>query len=77
MGIFMAINMKSYNPFDYLETKVEINDYMNNAYMDGYPRVFLVSPWGIYRRNREILYKYLAGEGNPKFSAISRVIKTL
>ncbi|TAA73937.1 MAG: hypothetical protein CDV28_1489 [Candidatus Electronema aureum] len=37
----MAIEMKSYNPFDYLETKDEINDYLNNAYMDGYPRVFL------------------------------------
>ena len=39
----MAIEIKTYNPFDYLETKEEINEYLNNAYLDEDPRVFLVA----------------------------------
>ncbi|MCI5129698.1 MAG: transcriptional regulator, partial [Candidatus Electrothrix sp. AUS3] len=39
----MTLATKPYNPFDYLETKEEINEYLNNAYMDDDPRVFLVA----------------------------------
>lgn len=39
----MAIEIKTYNPFDYLETKEEINEYLNNAYLDEDPRMFLVA----------------------------------
>ncbi|MCW5206934.1 putative addiction module antidote protein [Desulfobulbus sp. F5] len=85
----MEIEIKSYNPFDYLETKDEINDYMNNAYMDGDPRVFLVALGYLAKKqgmaevakkaglNRESLYKALAGEGNPRFSTVNKVIKAL
>lgn len=29
-----------YNPFDFLETDQEINDYLTDAFMDDDPRVF-------------------------------------
>jgi len=85
----MATEIKSYNPFDYLETKEEINEYLNNAYLDEDPRVFLVALGYLAKKqgmaevakkaglNRESLYKALAGEGNPRFSTVSRVIKAL
>jgi probable addiction module antidote protein len=76
----MAIEIKTYNPFDYLETKEEINEYLNNAYLDEDPRVFLVALGYLAKKaglNRESLYKALAGEGNPRFSTVSRVIKAL
>ena len=85
----MTITTKSYNPFDYLETKEEVNEYLNNAYMDDDPRLFLVALGYLAKKqgmskvakkaglNRESLYKALAGEGNPRFSTVSRVIKAL
>jgi probable addiction module antidote protein len=85
----MATEIKSYNPFDYLETKEEINEYLNNAYLDEDPRVFLVALGYLAKKqgmaevakkaglNRESLYKALAGEGNPRFSTVNRVIKAL
>lgn len=85
----MAIETKPYNPFDCLETKEEINEYLNNAYLDEDQRVFLVALGYLAKKqgmaevakkaglNRESLYKALAGEGNPRFSTVSRVIKAL
>lgn len=85
----MAIEIKPYNPFDYLETKEEIDEYLNNAYLDEDPRVFLVALGSLAKKqgmaevakkaglNCESLYKALAGEGNPRFSTVSRVIKAL
>ncbi len=85
----MATEIKSYNPFDYLEAKEEINEYLNNAYLDEDPRVFLVALGYLAKKqgmaevakkaglNRESLYKALAGEGNPRFSTVNRVIKAL
>ncbi|MGR0481047.1 MAG: addiction module antidote protein [Candidatus Electronema sp. V4] len=85
----MVIEINPYNPFDYLETKEEINEYLNNAYLDEDRRVFLVALGYLAKKqgmaevakkaglNRESLYKALAGEGNPRFSTVSRVIKAL
>ncbi|CAK8716307.1 Addiction module antidote protein [Candidatus Electronema halotolerans] len=85
----MAIEIKDYNPFDYLETKEEISEYLNNAYLDDDPRVFLVALGYLAKKqgmsevakkaglNRESLYKALAGDGNPRFSTVSKVIKAL
>lgn len=85
----MAIEIKHYNPFDYLETKEEVNEYLSNAYLDEDPRVFLVALGYLAKKqgmaevarkaglNRESLYKALTGEGNPRFSTISRVVKAL
>jgi probable addiction module antidote protein len=85
----MAIEIKDYNPFDYLETKEEVSEYLNNAYLDDDPRVFLVALGYLAKKqgmsevakkaglNRESLYKALAGDGNPRFSTVSKVIKAL
>jgi probable addiction module antidote protein len=85
----MTITTKPYNPFDYLETREEVNEYLNNAYMDDDPKVFLVALGYLAKKqgmtevarksglNRESLYKALAGEGNPRFSTVSKVIKAL
>ena len=85
----MAIEIKNYSPFDYLETKEEINEYLNNAYMDEDPRVFIVALGHLAKKqgmakvakkaglNRESLYKALTVEGNPRFSTVNKVIKAL
>ena len=85
----MKIKTSPYNPFDYLETKEEINEYMSNAFMDDDPQLFLIALGHLARKkgmtkiakqtglNRESLYKSLSGEGNPKFTTISKVSKAL
>lgn len=85
----MKVKTTPYNPFDYLETKEEINEYLNNAYMDDDPQVFLIALGHLAKKrgmmeiakktglNRESLYKSLSGTGNPKFSTISKVTKAL
>ncbi len=39
----MKIKTSPYNPVDYLETKEEINEYLNNAFMDDDPQIFLIA----------------------------------
>ncbi len=85
----MTIKTSPYNPFDYLETKDEINEYLNNAFMDDDPMVFVVAIGYLARKegmtklakatglNRESLYKSLSGDGNPNFSTISKITKAL
>ena len=85
----MTITTSPYNPFDYRETKEEINEYLNNAFMDDDPQIFLIALGHLAKKkgmtkvaeetglNRESLYKSLSGDGNPKFSTISKVSKAL
>lgn len=39
----MTIRTTHYSPFDYLETQEEINDYLNDAFMDDDPQIFLIA----------------------------------
>jgi DNA-binding phage protein len=39
----MKTKTAPYNPFDYLETQEEINDYLTDAFIDDDPRVFLAA----------------------------------
>jgi probable addiction module antidote protein len=85
----MKVKTSPYNPLDYLETKEEINEYLNSAFMDDDPQIFLIALGHLAKKegmskiakeagvNRESLYKSLSGEGNPKFSTISKVSKAL
>lgn len=85
----MKVKTSPYNPLNYLETKEEINEYMNDAFMDNDPQLFLIALGHLARKkgmtkiakqtglNRERLYKSLSGEGNPKFTTISKVSKAL
>lgn len=85
----MKVKISDYNPLDYLETKEEISEYLNNAFQDDDPRVFLIALGHLAKKkgmmevaretglNRESLYKSLSGDGNPKFTTISKVTKAL
>ncbi len=78
-----------HNPFDYLETNEEINQYLNNAYMDDDPKMFIIALGYLAKKrgmtelaaktgmNRASLYKTLSGKGNPHFKTISKVSKAL
>jgi len=38
----MTLKTTPYNPFDYLETQEEINEYLTDAFQDEDPRLFIV-----------------------------------
>lgn len=85
----MNIKTSPFNPLDYLETKEEVNEYLNNAFMDNDPQIFLIALGHLAKKkgmtkiaketglNRESLYKSLSGDGDPKFTTISKVSKAL
>ena len=85
----MNTTTSPYNPFDYLETEAEVNEYLNDAFMDDDPQVFLVALGHLAKKqgmqdvarrtglNRESLYKSLSGSGNPHFTTVKKVIKAL
>ena len=78
-----------WNPFDYLESQDEINQYLADAFLDEDPRIFLVALGFLAKKqgmsevaklagvNRESLYKSLSGEGNPGYTTIAKVIRAL
>ncbi len=85
----MTMKTTLYNPFDYLETREEVNDYLNDAFQDEDPHLFIVALGYLAKKqgmtkvakkaglNRESLYKALSENGNPKFTTISKVSKAL
>ena len=85
----MKVKTSPYNPLDYLETKEEVNEYLSKAFMDDDPQIFLIALGHLAKKkgmtkiaeetglNRESLYKSLSGDGNPKFTTISKVTKAL
>ncbi len=78
-----------WNPFDYLKTTEEINEYLADVFLDDDPRLFLIALGHLARKkgmsevaraagvNRESLYKSLSGEGNPGYTTIARVVRAL
>lgn len=85
----MPLKTKSYNPFDYLETQEEINEYLNDAFQDDDPRLFIVALGYLAKKkgmskvakdaglNRESLYRTLSENGRPQFATIRKVTKAL
>ena len=78
-----------YNPLDYLETDEEIAQYLNNAYMNDDPEVFVIALGYLAKArgvanvakasglNRESLYKVFSGKSKPRWSTIQGVMKAL
>jgi probable addiction module antidote protein len=85
----MAIELKSYNPIEFLQNEEEIISYLNDAYSDDDPSVFLVALGHIAKAkgmanlakvtglNRESLYKALSGDTQPRWDTVQRVMKGL
>ncbi|NOQ63803.1 MAG: putative addiction module antidote protein [Methyloprofundus sp.] len=85
----MAIELKAYNPVEFLQNEEEIVDYLNDAYADDDPSVFLVALGHIAKAkgmvelakvtglSQENLYKALSGETQPRWDTVQRVIKAL
>jgi len=85
----MAIELKSYNPVEFLENEAEVISYLNEAYADDDPSVFLVALGHIAKTkgmanlakvtglNRESLYKALSGDTQPRWDTVQRVMKGL
>ncbi len=78
-----------WNPFDYLKTPEEINEYLADAFLDEDPKIFVVALGYLARKkgmtelarltgvNRESLYKSLSGNGNPGYATIVRILRAL
>jgi len=87
--VSMKTKTSAYNPLDYLEGKEEIIEYLNNAFMDDDPQIFLIALGHLAKKkgmsqiaketgvNRESLYRSLSGTGNPNFATISKITKAL
>lgn len=85
----MAIELKSYNPVEFFQNEEELVSYLNDAYLDEDPSVFLVALGHIAKArgmsnlakvtglNRESLYKALSGDTQPRWDTVQRVIKGL
>lgn len=79
----------AYNPLDYLQTPEEISAYLDEAFADEDPRIFIVALGHLARKkgmsqiardsglSRESLYKALSGERNPGFGTILKVVHAL
>lgn len=82
------VKLSNYNPVDILQDN-EIAEYLNEAYMDEDPGVFLVALGHIAKAkgmsytaeksglNRESLYRALSGKTYPRWDTVQRVMKSL
>ena len=78
-----------FNPFDYLETKEEMQEYLSNAYQDEDPRIFIVALGNLAKHigvanvaqksglSRENLYKVFSGKVDPHWSTIRQLMLAL
>ena len=85
----MKTETKPYNPFDYFESDDEIACYLNTAYLDDDPQMFIIALGYLAKTrgiatiaektglNRESLYKTLSGKTQPKWDTIQRIMKAL
>ena len=78
-----------FNPFDYMETQEEINEFLTDCFNDDDPKVFvgalshLVKKHGVadiaetIGVNRESLYKSFNGKVSPRWDTIRKVMQVL
>jgi probable addiction module antidote protein len=85
----MKTETKPYNPVDFLQNESEIIDYLNDAFMDEDPDLFIIALGHVAKHkgiaqkaadtglNRESLYKTLSGKSKPKWDTVQRILKAL
>lgn len=85
----MKTKTKPYNPIDFFQSDAEISEYLNNAFMDDDPDMFIIALGHVAKHkgiaqlaadtglNRESLYKALSGKSKPKWDTVQRIIKAL
>jgi probable addiction module antidote protein len=85
----MKTKTSPYNPLDYLNSDEEIAQYLNEAYMDDDPEVFVIALGYVAKAkgvadvakasglNRESLYKVFSGKAKPQWATIQGVMKAL
>jgi probable addiction module antidote protein len=85
----MKPQLAPFNPVDYLESKEEIAQYLNTAYQDDDPKVFVIALGHVAKAkglaqvaqkaglNRENLYKVFSGKTKPQWATIQSVMKAL
>lgn len=85
----MKTKTTPFNPVDYLESEEEIAQYLNEAYQDNDPRIFMVALGNVAKikgvtniaketgLNRESLYKVFSGKSSPHWSTVQSVMKAL
>lgn len=85
----MKTKVSPFNPVDYLETDEEIAQYLNDAYRDNNPEVFVIALGNLAKAqgvaniakkaglNRESLYKVFSGKSKPQWETIQSVMKAL
>jgi len=83
------MKVKPFNPAEYLQTEEEIAEYLNQAYDDEDPEVFVIALGHVIlargvaevaRRaglNRESLYKLVSGETRPKWETVHALMRAL
>jgi probable addiction module antidote protein len=85
----MKTETTPFNPVDYLESEEEIAQYLNDAYQDDDPRMFMIALGNVTKAkgvaqiarktglNRESLYKVFSGQSSPQWSTVQSVMKAL
>lgn len=85
----MKIETKPYDPALFIKTHEDMVNYLNDAYMDDDPKVFLIALGDVAKikgiselaqktgLNTESLYKTLSGETQASWSSVQRIMKSL
>jgi len=85
----MAEQLTEFNPFEFMDTQEEINEFLMDCYQDDDPTIFVIALGQLVKLhgvtnvaeqsglNRESMYKTFNGKTQPKWDTIVRVLKTL
>ncbi|MCI2285484.1 putative addiction module antidote protein [Colwellia sp. MSW7] len=85
----MTEKLTEFNPFEFMDTQEEINEFLMECYQDEDPNTFVTAPGQLVKLhgvtgvaeqsglNRESMYKTFNGKTQPKWDTIVRVLKTL
>lgn len=89
MTMSNKVKTTPYNPFNYMDTQNEINEYLLECFNDNDPRLFINAMGHLAKHhgmtevakatglNRESLYKAFNGKTQPRWDTIHRLMKVL